>query len=127
MVLYFMPTSCQLVVLSSFHHQSPAILQSFVAWVNLDIGIDVCIIDGLDAYTKTCLQLAFPVYIISLVVVVIIVSEYSPRFAGLIGKKDPISTLATLILLSYAKLLSITITALSSAVLNYPDGHQETV
>ena len=58
---------------------------------------------------------------------VIVVSEYSPRFAGLIGKKDPISTLATLILLSYAKLLSITITALSSAVLDYPDGHQETV
>ena len=46
-------------------------------------------------------------YIISLVVVVIIVSEYSPRFAGLIGRKDPISTLATLILLSYAKLLSL--------------------
>ena len=99
----------------------------FVAWLNLDIGIDVCFIDGLDAYAKTWLQLAFPVYIISLVVMVIIVSEYSPRFAGLIGKKDPISTLATLILLSYAKLLSITITALSSAVLDYPDGHQETV
>ena len=99
----------------------------FVAWLNLDIGIDVCFIDGLDAYAKVWLQLVFPLYIISLVVMVIIVSEYSPRFAGLIGKKDPISTLATLILLSYAKLLSITITALSSAVLDYPDGHQETV
>ena len=110
-----------------FSSSEPSFPSVFVAWLNLDIGIDVCFIDGLDAYTKTWLQLAFPVYIISLVVVVIIVSEYSPRFAGLIGKKDPISTLATLILLSYAKLLSITITALSSAVLDYPDGHQETV
>ena len=87
----------------------------------------MCFIDGLDAYIKTWLQLAFTVYIISLVVIVIIVSEYSPRFAQLIGKKDPVSTLATLILLSYSKLLSLTITALSFAKLDYPDGKQEIV
>ena len=110
-----------------FPSSEPSFPSVFVAWLNLDIGIDVCFIDGLDAYAKIWLQLVFPLYIISLVVIAIIVSEYSPRFAGLIGKKDPISTLATLILLSYAKLLSTTITALSSAVLDYPDGHQETV
>ena len=110
-----------------FSSSEPSFPSVFVAWLNLDIGIDVCFIDGLDAYTKTWIQLIFPGFIISLVIMVIIVSEYSPRFAGLIGKKDPISTLATLILLSYAKLLSITITALSSAVLDYPDGHQDTV
>ena len=99
----------------------------FVAWLNLEVGIDVCFIDSLDAYIKTWLQLAFPVYIISLVVMVIIVSEYSPKFAGLIGRKDPVSALATLILLSYAKLLSVTITALSYAILDYPDGKQEIV
>ena len=87
----------------------------------------MCFIDSLDAYIKTWLQLAFPAYIISLVVMVIIVSEWSPKFAGLIGKKDPVSTLATLILLSYAKLLSVTITALSFAILDYPDGKQEIV
>ena len=110
-----------------FASSEPSFLSVFVAWLNLDIGIDVCFIDGLDAYAKTWLQLVFPLYSISLVVMVLVMSEYSPKFAGLIGKKDPISTLATLILLSYAKLLSITITALSSAVLHYPDGHQETV
>ena len=110
-----------------FPSSEPSFPTVFVAWLNLDIGIDVCFFDGLDAYTKTWLQLAFPVYIISLVIIVIIVSEYSPRFAGLIGKRDPIATLATLILLSYAKLLSVTITALSFAVLDYPDGSRETV
>ena len=99
----------------------------FVAWLDLDIGLDVCFIDGLDTYTKTWLQLFFPVYIISLVAVVIIAGERSPTFARLMGKKDPIATLATLILLSYAKLLSVTITALSFAVLHYPDGSQEVV
>ena len=99
----------------------------FVAWLNFDIGIDVCFFNGLDAYTKIWLQLAFPVYIISLVITVIIISEYSPRFVRLIGKRDPVATLATLILLSYAKLLSVTITALSFGVLHYPNGSQEHV
>ena len=107
-----------------FPVSEPSFPSVFVAWLNLEIGIDVCFIDGLDAYIKTWLQLAFPVYIISLVVVVIIVSDYSPTFARLIGKNDPISTLATLILLSYAKLLSVTITALSFATLDYPNGEQ---
>ena len=110
-----------------FPSSEPSFPTVFVAWLNLDIGIDVCFFDGLDAYTKTWLQLAFPVYIIFLVITVIIISEYSPRFARLIGKRDPIATLATLILLSYAKLLSLTITALSFAVLDYPDGLQEAV
>ena len=95
----------------------------FVAWLNLEIGIEVCFINGLDAYIKTWLQLAFPVYIISLVVMVIKISEYSPKFTRLIERKDPVSTFATLILLSYAKLLSVTITALSFAKLSYPNGN----
>ena len=110
-----------------FPSSEPSFPSVFISWLNLDIGIDVCFVDGLDAYTKAWLQLAFPVYIIFLVVMVIIIGEHSSRFAGLIGKRDPVSTLATLILISYAKLLSITITALSSAVLNYPDGKQKTV
>ena len=110
-----------------FPSSEPSFPTVFVAWLNLNIGIDVCFFDGLDAYTKTWLQLAFPVYIISLVIVIIVVSECSSRFAGLIGKRDPVAMLATLILLSYAKLLSVTITALSFAVLDYPDGSQETV
>ena len=110
-----------------FPSSEPSFPTVFVAWLNLDIGIDVCFFDGLDTYAKTWIQLTFPVYIISIVIIVIIVSEYSPQFARLIGKRDPVATLATLILLSYAKLLSVTITALSFAVLDYPDGSRETV
>ena len=110
-----------------FPFSGPSFPTVFVAWLNLDIGVDVCFFDGLDAYTKIWLQLAFPVYIISVVIAVIVVGEYSPRFAWLIGRRDPIASLATLILLSYAKLLSVTITALSFALLDYPDGSRETV
>ena len=79
----------------------------------------------MDTYVKTWLNLAFPTYVIFLVISVIIVSYYSSRFAELIGKKDPVATLATLILLSYANLLEICFRSLSLGILIYPDGSRE--
>ena len=76
----------------------------FISWLNLDwLGIDTCYFPGLDTYIKTWLQLAFPAYVIILVVLVIIISSYPAKFSNPIGKKDPVVTFATLILLSYAK------------------------
>ena len=95
--------------------------------INLELGIDACFFEGMDMYWKTLLQLAFPTYIILLVVIIIIISEYSTRFSRLIGQKNPVATLATLILLSYTKLISTIITSLSFCILDYPDGSRETV
>ena len=97
----------------------------FISWLNLDLGIDTCYFPEMDAYIKTWLLLAFPAYIILLVVLVIIISSYSTKFSNLIGKKDPVATLATLILLSYAKLLEICFKSLSVGILEYPDGSSE--
>ncbi len=46
------------------------------------------------------LQLAFPSYLILLLVVIILVSRHSIRFARLISKRNPVAMPATLILLS---------------------------
>ena len=97
----------------------------FISWLNLDLGIDTCYFPEMDAYIKTWLLLAFPAYVILLVVLVIIISSYSTKFSNLIGKKDPVATLATLILLSYAKLLEICFKSLSVGILEYPDGSSE--
>ena len=78
-------------------------------------------------YWKTLLQLAFPVYVIALVVVVILVSKRSAKFARLISRKNPVATLATLILLSYTRLIQTIIAGLSFAVLEYPDHPQKVV
>ena len=98
----------------------PGFLSVFVAWLNLDIGINVCFIKSMDAYWKTWLQLAFPSYVIFLVFMVIFISARFKTVSDLIGKKNPVATLATLILLSYAKLLHTVITILSCAILKYP-------
>jgi hypothetical protein len=97
----------------------PTLHNAFIAWLNLENGFDLCFFKGLNAYAKEWLQIAFPVYIIIIVVAVIITSHYSRRFANLIARKNPVATLATLILLSYAKLLHSTIGILSYAILRY--------
>ena len=95
-------------------------LSWFIAWINLDLGIDACFYNGLDAYTKTWLQFVFPLYIWALVIIIIVSSHYSTTAAKLSGR-NAVQVLATLFLLSYSKMLRITITTFSSTLLVYPD------
>ena len=103
------------------HGTSNEFLSIFIAWLNLDLGIETCFYSGLDAYVKTWLQFLFPVYIWIIVVLIIVSSHYSTTAAKLSGR-NAVQLLATLFLLSYAKLLRITITAFSFTILEYPDG-----
>ena len=99
------------------------ILTVFIAWLNLDLGFETCFFDGMDAYLKTWLQFVFPLYVWSLVALIIIGSEYSSRIARVFGS-NPVAVLATLFLLSYAKLLRTIIAALYFTFLDYPNGLQ---
>ena len=95
-------------------------LSVFIAWLNLDFGIETCFYKGMDAYSKTWLQFVLSVYIWMLVGLAIIISRYSQRFTNLLGS-NPVAVLATLILLSYTKVLHTLISASSFADLDYPD------
>lgn len=96
-----------------------SLLITFVAWLNLDLGIEICFFDGMDGYIRTWLQFAFPVYIWLLVGLMIISSRYSTTISRLTGS-NAVPALATLLLLSYAKLLCTIIAAMSCTYLNYP-------
>ena len=76
----------------------------------------MCFFDGLTTYVKTWLQLVFPLYILALVGVMIIASNYSTRVTRLLGT-NAVSVLATLVLLSYTKVMRILITAFSFTTL----------
>ena len=95
-------------------------LSWFIAWINLDLGIETCFYNGLDAYVKTWLQFVFPLYIWFLVITIIVLSHYYTLAARLSGR-NAMPVLATLFLLSYAKLLRIIITVFQSTDLEYPD------
>ena len=115
------------VVSNNLSFATPNYISMFLSWLNLELGIDVCLFEGMDTYWKTWLELTFPAYVIFLVVIVIFLSERYMWFGRLIGKKNPVAALATLILLSYTKLLRTIIASFSLAILDYPDGSREIV
>ena len=92
----------------------------FIAWINLDFGIEACFYNGMDAYSNTWLQFVFPVYLWVLVGLVIQISHHSQKFAYLLGS-NPVSALATLILFSYAKVLRTLIAVFYITYLEYPE------
>ena len=95
-------------------------LSVFISWLNLDLGIETCFIKGLDGYWKTWLQFVFPFYVWLIAAAIILVSRYSTRATKIFGDKS-LSVLATLLLLSYAKLLRSIINIFSFTTLEYPD------
>ena len=101
-------------------NETTNILTVFIAWLNLDLGIETCFIDGMDEYAKTWLQFVFPLYVWSLVGLIIVGSEYSSRVTRVFGS-NPVAVLATLFLLSYMKLLRTIIAVLYFTFLDYPD------
>ena len=102
-------------------------LQIFVAWLNLDFGIETCFFVGLNAYWKTWLQFLFPVYIWAIAGAIIVACRYSSRLTNLIGSRA-VPLLATLFLLSYMKLLRTIADASSVAVItHYPQNISYTV
>jgi hypothetical protein len=108
------------------HSMSTSFPSTFIAWLNLDLGIETCFYDGLNAYSKTWFQFLFPLYIWFILSAIILVSHYSTRISRLVGN-NAVQVLATLFLLSYAKLLRIIITVFSLSELVYPDGYHRRV
>ena len=95
----------------------------FISWFNLDLGIETCFYDGLDAYAKAWLQFVFPFYLWCIAGLIIISARYSIRFARLTGNNS-VPVLATLFLLSYAKLLRNVITILSYTTVDTAQGQK---
>ena len=77
-------------------------LKTFIAWINLDFGIETCFIRGLTAYIKTWLQLVFPFYVWSIAGGMIVLASYSEKLTRLLGKHS-VHVLATLFLLYLCK------------------------
>ena len=100
----------------------------FISWLNLELGIDVCYIDGMHGYLCEDMDtVSFPIYIILLVILLIIIGRYSSKISKLISKRNPVATLATLLLISYGKLFHVILLAqpFTFVASVYPDGYRE--
>ena len=86
-----------------FPNGSIPVLSQFIAWLNLDLGIETCFYPGMTAYAKVWLQFVFPLYIWFIIVTIIVLCRYSTWLSNKIGG-NVVQVLATLILLSFTKI-----------------------
>ena len=95
-----------------FPNGSVPVVSQFISWLNLDLGIEVCLFEGLDGYWNTWLQFAFPAYLFLLMGGIIVGCRYSVWLCRLCGS-HAVPALATLFLMSYTKILLTVTNALS--------------
>ena len=95
-----------------FSNGSVPVLSQFISWLNLDLGIEVCLFNGLDGYWNTWLQFVFPAYLFLIMGGIIVGCRYSVWLCRLCGS-HAVPALATLFLMSYTKILLTVTNALS--------------
>ena len=113
---------------ATFFTQGTALsfLSFFIARLNLDEGIELCLYDGLDEYAITWLKIPLPLYMWLFAGILIVLSRHFSRFTRLIGK-NIVQVLATLFLISYTRLIQLIIDVFSYTSLTYPDGYRKKV
>ena len=95
-----------------FPNGSIPVLSQFIAWLNLDLGIETCFYHGMTAYGKVWLQFAFPLYIWFIIATIIVMCRYSTWLSNKI-EGNVVQVLATLILFSFTKIFRTFAPALS--------------
>ena len=97
----------------------------FISLINLDLGINTCFYHNMDSCSKAFFQFVFPAYILFIVMLIIILLQYSNKVAC-VGRQA-IPALATIILLSYTKLIRTVIQALYFTNIQCSDNKNDTV
>ena len=85
---------------STFHKYD--VTRLLITWLNLDLGIEVCLFNGMTMNQKTWLQIGYVFYMWTLHIIIIFLCQRSTRCTRLFGKNVN-KVLSTLILLSFAK------------------------
>ena len=94
----------------------------FISLLNLELGFPICFFDGMGETAKVGFQFVFPAYLMVLCGGIIYLSRWSRRMQKICSSSG-VQVLATLIYLSYAKILRTVIDILSFATLrsSYPN------
>ena len=108
---------------SMFFPQCNSVVSTFISLANLDLGIKTCFYNGMNDYAKMWLQLTFPVYLFLIAHLLILGSRYSSRIQKLTAQKA-LPVLATLLLLSYTKILLTVAMSSSLFFLRYSSSSQ---
>ena len=101
--------------ISSSHHVTTSmysLTRSFLLMLNLNLGFPLCFYNGLTELWKAGLSLLFPLYLLTIVAVLIILSRYSLRLSNRIAHSS-VQVLVTVVHLSFTSMF----TAISNVVI----------
>ena len=96
------------------------IFRLFIAWLNLDVGFEICFYRSMTQYDKAWIQCGFLFYLCILELAIIILSRKYIFFTRLFGR-NVVKVLATLFLLCCAKMMDIGISTLEFARIKHSD------
>ncbi len=100
-------------------------LSVMLSLLNLNLGFPICFFNGMDEFVKTGLSVAFPLYLLVIVVVLIILSRYSLWLSNKTSHLS-VQVLVTVVHISFSNLLNAIITVATPATI-FVDGANETV
>ena len=89
----------------------------FISLINLDLGFEMCFYEGMSELVKTGVQFIFPLYLWLLMFIIIMIGKRYIRSKKSTHSAVPV--LATLIFLSYSKLLRTAISVFSFVTVHY--------
>ena len=87
----------------------------FLSILNLGLGFPLCFYNGMTELLKAGLSLLFPLYLLTIVVVLIILSHFSLRLSNKIAQSS-VQVLVTVVHLSYGRLLGAIIYAFTPSI-----------
>ena len=93
----------------------------FLSLLNLNLGFPLCFYDGMDELSKSGLGLAFPVYLLLIVTMVILMSRYSSWLSNKTSKFS-VQVLVTIVHLSFSNLLIAIINIVKPVQIYMDDG-----
>jgi len=94
-----------------------------IAWLNLNLGFELCFYDGMDSLAETTFRLLFPIYLLFLSVVIILVLR---RTRSRLFAHPPVQVLCTIVWLSYVSLFQTSVEVLGVvSITRHPSGHSE--
>ena len=91
-------------VLSSRCYNITSFAMFFISIMNLNLGFPLCFYNGMTEFWKAGLSLVFPLYLLTIVVVLIILSRFSLRLSNKMVDSS-VQVLVTVVHLSFSKLL----------------------
>ena len=93
-----------LLLYTDRHHAFSRFISIFLSFLNLNLGFPLCFYDGMNELWKTGLSLVFPIYLLTIVVILIVLSHYSTWLSNRISHSS-VQVLVTVVHLSFSKLL----------------------